>query len=66
MNADGVPVLGLRPRQAAEALGLSERGLDELRKRGQAPPSVLLGRARIYPTRLLMEHLEALAEVNID
>ena len=52
-----VPRLLLDPRQAAEALGLSERSLFSLTKNGEVP-SLKLGRLRRYslvelqPTRL--------------
>ena len=49
--------MGVRRRQAAALLGISERHLDELTKSGRIP-SVRLGRAVIYPVDLLRAWLE--------
>lgn len=47
-----VPSLALRPREAAKALGVSERTLWTLTKRGEIP-HLRLGRAVIYPVETL-------------
>ena len=44
--------LALRPREAAAALGISERKFWELANRGEVP-SVKLGRARRFPVDAL-------------
>ena len=49
--------LALRPRDAARALGISQRTLYELTRRGELP-AVKLKRAVIYPRTALVEWLE--------
>lgn len=46
--AAATPPLALRTRQAAEALGISERTLQTLTSAGEVP-CVKLGRANLYP-----------------
>ena len=41
--------LALRPRDAARAIGVSERTLWGLTNRGEGPPSVRLGSLTVYP-----------------
>lgn len=56
-----VPRLSLRPREAAEALGVSERLLSDLTSRG-AIPHFRIGRAVIYPVSALQDWLRQLAK----
>ena len=59
------PVLSLRPRQAAAALGISESTLDRLTRSG-AIPVVKIGRVRTYRVEALNAYLagrETVAEV---
>lgn len=51
-NATGTSPLALRPRDAAIALGLGQRKLWELTKKG-AIPCVRAGRCVLYPVSLL-------------
>lgn len=51
-----VPRLSLRAREAAEALGISERLLWSLTNQGVVP-HVRLGRAVLYPVDLLRDWL---------
>lgn len=51
-----VPFLALRPRQAAEALGISEATLDRLTK-DRRMPVIRLDRAVLYPLKELSEWL---------
>lgn len=51
-----VPFLALRPRQAAEALGVSEATLERLTK-DRRVPVIRLDRAVLYPLRELAEWL---------
>ena len=51
-EATDVPVLALRTKQAAAALGLSERKLWSLTAAGEVP-HVRLGRCLVYPTKEL-------------
>lgn len=55
------PRLALRPREAAAALGISERLLWGLTARGEVP-CVRLGRAVVYPVAQLRDWLAAQAE----
>lgn len=48
--------LGLRPREAARALGIGERLLWERTKAGEIP-HVRIGRAVVYPVTLLEQWL---------
>ncbi len=50
------PVLALRRRQAAKAMGISERTLTDLTSQGRVP-HVRFGRAVVYPTAALAEWL---------
>ncbi|MEM7754874.1 MAG: helix-turn-helix domain-containing protein [Planctomycetota bacterium] len=51
-DAQAVRTIGLRPRDAARALGISERKLWSLTNAGEIP-HVRLGRAVVYPVREL-------------
>lgn len=53
--------LGLRPREAAKALGISERSLWSLTKSGKIP-HVRLGRSVIYPVATLKDFLNSNTE----
>jgi excisionase family DNA binding protein len=48
--------LSLRPREAAAALGISEKSLERLTKAGEIP-SVLVGRCRLYEVDELKAYL---------
>ena len=50
------PCLAMRPREAAAALGISERLLWEWSNRGEIP-HVRLGRAVVYPIEELQRYL---------
>jgi excisionase family DNA binding protein len=50
--------LALRPRHAAQALGISERLLVELTRKGEIP-SLTINRARLYRVEALNEWLKA-------
>lgn len=56
-----VPFLALRPRQAAEALGISEATLERLTK-DRRVPVIKLARATLYPLRELSEWLSSQVE----
>ena len=56
-----VPLLGLRPREAAAAIGISERLLWSMTNRGEIP-HLHIGRAIIYPVDLLREWMREQAE----
>jgi len=56
-----VPVLALRPPEAAQALGISERLLWDMTKRGEVP-HLRLGRAVVYPVAALDRWLAERAE----
>lgn len=58
-DASGVPRLALRAREAAKALGVSERLLFDLVRDGL--PVVRLRRARLFPTNELRAWLSAQA-----
>jgi hypothetical protein len=60
VQAATVPRLGLRPKDAAIALGIGERKLWELTNRGDIP-CVRLGRTVIYPVAMLEEFLRTSA-----
>ena len=49
--------LALRPRNAAKAIGVSERTLWNLTNRGEGPPSVRLGSLTVYPVADLVAWL---------
>jgi len=53
-----VPFLALRPRQAAEALGVSEATLQRLTQ-DRRVPVIRLDRAVLYPLRELSEWLSS-------
>lgn len=50
--------LALRPREAAQALGISERLLVELTRKGEIP-SLTINRARLYRAEALAQWLKA-------
>jgi len=56
-----VPVLALRPPEAAQALGISERLLWDMTKRGEVP-HLRMGRAVVYPVAALDRWLAERAE----
>jgi excisionase family DNA binding protein len=56
-----VPCLAMRPKQAAQALGLSPRKLWELTASKQIP-CIRLGKAILYPTAALERWLEERAD----
>ena len=55
-------VLALRPRDAARALGISERCLWSLTQRGEAPHVKIGGRLVLYPRAALVDWLDRLAK----
>lgn len=55
-QTDPTPCLALRPRQAAQALGIGERLLWSKTNAGEIP-SVRIGRAVVYPIDLLRAYL---------
>ncbi len=55
-NAQTTPALALRPRDAAQALGISPRKLWQLTKDGEIP-SLKVGRTVLYPTAELQAWL---------
>ncbi|HEX4128504.1 MAG TPA: helix-turn-helix domain-containing protein [Pirellulales bacterium] len=64
-NTAPAPVLALRPRDAAKALGISERTLREWTKNGDIPHvRVDGGRAIIYPVDALRDWLRHQAEAS--
>ena len=55
---DPIPILALRPKDAARALGIGQRKLWELTAdRTSAIPHIHFGRAILYPVRELQEWL---------
>ena len=57
-DAVPIPTLGLRPKQAAQAIGIGVRKLWELTAdQTSGIPYVKLGRVVIYPTRELADWL---------
>lgn len=56
-NGSGPLTLALRPREAAAALGISERLLWTMTKAGEVP-HVRFGRAIVYPVAKLEEWLQ--------
>lgn len=60
--APNVPRLALRPKEAAEALGIGERKLWELTNRGEIP-HFKVGRATVYPVELLRTWLRNQVDV---
>lgn len=63
-NTTTVPtdVLALRPRDAARALGISERCLWSLTQRGEVPHVKIGGRLVLYPRAALIDWLDRLAK----
>lgn len=61
-TTDHIERLALRPAEAAEALGVSERKLWELSAGPDGPPVVRLGRAVLYPLDGLRAWLAAQTE----
>ena len=59
--AGSVPTLALRPREAAPALGISERTLWSLTKEGKIP-HIRCGRSILYPVDSLRDWLAASAK----
>lgn len=55
-------VLALRPRDAARALGISERCLWSLTQRGEVPHVKIGGRLVLYPRAALVDWLERAAK----
>jgi len=55
-NPTPIPHLALRPRQAAEALGVSERTLWSWTQAGDVP-HIKRGKATLYPVRELQQWL---------
>lgn len=55
------PCLALRPREAAKALGISERLLWEWTDRGEVP-HIRLGKAMLYPVDTLRDWLKRQAQ----
>jgi excisionase family DNA binding protein len=51
------PCLAMRPREAAKALGISERLLWEWTNRGEVP-HIRIGKAILYPVDVLRRWLE--------
>lgn len=56
--AGTVPRLALSVREAADALGISERTLAAAVQAGTAPPSFLFGRLRLFPIRAVERWLQ--------
>ena len=59
------PCLAMRPREAAAALGISERLLWEWTDRGQVP-HIRMGKAILYPVNTLRNWLDQQAQKNPD
>jgi excisionase family DNA binding protein len=57
-----IPCLAMRPREAAKALGISERLLWEWTDRGVVP-HVRLGKAILYPVDSLRDWLQRQAQI---
>jgi len=55
-------VLALRPRDAARALGISERCLWSLTQRGEVPHVKIGGRLVLYPRAALLDWLDRAAK----
>lgn len=60
-----IPCLAMKPREAAKALGISERLLWEWTDRGIVP-HVRLGKRIVYPVDSLREWLQRQAQKNAD
>jgi excisionase family DNA binding protein len=61
-DPNGVPVLGLRRRAAARSIGIGERTLDDLTRRGVIPHIRLGRKVVIYPIAALQRWLEEQAQ----
>ena len=59
-----LPRLGLRPREAARALGIGERLLFDLTKRGEIPHARLGSKAIVYSVDALRSWLAEQAQQN--
>ena len=59
------PCLAMRPREAAKALGISERTLWEWTDRGVVP-HIRLGKAILYPVDALREWLQKGAKTSVE
>lgn len=59
-NDDATPKLALRPREAAKALGISERLLWSKTNSGEIP-HLRIGKAILYPVDVLRDWLKAQA-----
>ena len=59
------PCLAMRPREAASALGISERLLWEWTDRGQVP-HIRMGKAILYPVESLRDWLKQQAQKGAD
>ena len=57
-NPTPIPILAMRPRQAAEAIGVSERTLWSWTQAGDVP-FIKRGKATLYPVRELTAWLSA-------
>ncbi len=64
-NVPETPCLAMKPREAAKALGISERLLWEWTDRGIVP-HVRLGKRIVYPVDSLREWLRRQAQNNTD
>jgi len=60
-NEPETPCLSMRPREAAKALGISERLLWEWTDRGKVP-HIRLGKAILYPVDSLRDWLKKQAQ----
>jgi len=56
-----LPPLSMRPKDAARAIGISERTLWSLAKRGEIPYA-RIGGCVVYPTAAILTWLEAITE----
>ena len=59
------PCLALRPREAAKALGVSERTLWDWTQRGDVP-HVRRGRTILYPVDVLRRWLDEQAKMKVE
>jgi excisionase family DNA binding protein len=64
-NEPETPCLALRPREAAKALGISERLLWEHTERGVIP-HIRLGKAILYPVDSLRDWLKKQAQLDLE
>ena len=63
-DAGEPPRLALRPREAAKALGIGERLLSDLTKRGEIPHLRLGNKCIVYPVDALRVWLDEQAQQN--